>query len=94
MVQIFKDLGVPHLISENGNTMQVYGDNQGAIALSKNPHLYKRSKHIDIYYHFQRDLIEKGDILIDYINTSQIVTDGLTNHSLECSTNDRSQCLE
>ena len=78
MAQIFKDLGVPHLISENGNTVQVYGDNQGAIALSKNPHLHERSKHIDICYHFQRDLVEKGDVSIDYINTSQMVADGLT----------------
>jgi hypothetical protein len=28
------------------------GDNQGSLALVKNPRLHERSKHIDICYHF------------------------------------------
>ena len=35
-------------------------DNQGAIALSRNPVHHQRSKHIDIRYHFIRDEILKG----------------------------------
>ena len=73
-----KDLGIPQFISENNNTVSVLGDNQGAIALTKNPHLYERSKHIDICYYFIRDLIDKGDIDINYINTVKMVADGLT----------------
>ena len=78
MAQILKDLGVPQFISENNNTVSVLGDNQGAIALTKNPHLHERSKHIDICYHFIRDLVDKGDIDINYINTVEMVADGLT----------------
>ena len=78
MAQILKDLGVPQFISENNNTVSVLGDNQGAIALTKNPHLHERSKHIDICYHFVRDLVDKGDIDINYINTVEMVADGLT----------------
>ena len=78
MAQILKDLGVPQFILENNNTVNVLSDNQGAIALTKNPHLHEKSKHIDICYHFIRDLIDKGDININYINTVEMVADGLT----------------
>ena len=56
----------------------MYGDNQGAIALTKNPHLYERSKHIDICYYYTRDLAEKGRAIIDFVPTAEIVANGLT----------------
>ena len=56
----------------------MYRDNQGAILLAGNPLLYKRSKHINICFYFQRDLIEKGDIQIDYIHITEIVANGFT----------------
>lgn len=54
------------------------GDNQGALALVKNPQLYERSKHIDICYHYIRDLEEKGKIQVTYIPTSEMIADGFT----------------
>ncbi|KAI0992075.1 hypothetical protein K3495_g16111 [Podosphaera aphanis] len=76
--QIIRDLRMPKIINKNGTTVQMYGDNQGALALVKNPHLHERSKHIDICYHFVRDLAEKGKLVIDYIPTSEMIADGLT----------------
>ena len=35
----------------------IYSDNTGAVALSDNPVFHNRSKHIDIRWHFVRDLI-------------------------------------
>ncbi len=35
------------------NVTIIYRDNQGAIALAKNPELHARGKHIDIHWHFQ-----------------------------------------
>ena len=32
--------------------VKIYEDNQGSIALAKNPKFHKRTKHIDIRYHF------------------------------------------
>ena len=78
MAQVLKDLGMKHCISEDGNAVSVLGDNQGAIALTKIPHLHERSKHIDICYHFVRDLYDKGDIAPIYVHTSEMVADGLT----------------
>ena len=37
----------------------LYVDNQGAIALAKNPVQHQRSKHIDIRYHFARLEVQK-----------------------------------
>jgi len=71
-------LEILQFISENNNTVSVLGDNQGAIALTKNPHFHERSKHIDICYYFIRDLIDKGNIDINYINTVEMVTNELT----------------
>ena len=40
----------------------VNADNQGSIALAKNPIFHDRSKHIDIQYHFTRDLVKHKKI--------------------------------
>lgn len=47
------------------NALKVYEDNQGAIALAKNPEFHKRTKHIDIRYHFVREKVEDGHVVID-----------------------------
>ena len=56
----------------------VFEDNQGAIALSKNPVNRQRSKHIDIRYHFVRDILQEGKIDIKYCPTEHMVADVLT----------------
>jgi hypothetical protein len=53
-------------------------DNKPAIALSKNPSLHDRSKHIDTRYHFIRDCVERGEVDIDHISTTEQLTDILT----------------
>ncbi len=71
-------MGFPEYIRENPSTVQIRADNQGAITLAKNPHLYERSKYIDISYYYIRDLKEKKRIKITYILTAEIVADGFT----------------
>jgi hypothetical protein len=56
----------------------IYGDNQGAIALAKNPQFHARTKHIDIQHHFVREKVAEGRVDIKYIHTSKQVADGLT----------------
>lgn len=56
----------------------MYGDNQRALALLKNPHLHARFKHIDVSYHFTRDLAEKRMIQITYVPTTEMIADGMT----------------
>ena len=52
-------------------------DNQGAIALTKNPVLHKRTKHIDVRYHYTREAAEQEIIKIDYCPTDQMIADVL-----------------
>jgi Reverse transcriptase (RNA-dependent DNA polymerase) len=53
-------------------------DNQGSIALTRNPVFHDRSKHIDIQYHFARDLIRAGRISLNYVPTADMLADLLT----------------
>ena len=53
-------------------------DNQPAIALAKNPVLHDRSKHIDIKFHFLRDCIDGGQIVIEFVETGRQLADILT----------------
>ena len=50
-------------------------DNQGSIALSKDPRMHKRSKHIDVHYHFVREKIDEGKVSVSYIPSDQNLAD-------------------
>ena len=56
----------------------VQEDNQGAIALAKNPKDHPRTKHVDVKYHYTREVIDKKIMQVDYIPTSDMVADALT----------------
>ena len=56
----------------------IYEDNQSTICLAKNPAVHGRTKHIDIKYHFIRDLVEAGKIKLIYCATENIVADIFT----------------
>ena len=60
------------------NKPVIYKDNNAALKLANNPEFHKRSKHIDIKYHFIRDIINKGLMEIVYINTKEQLADPLT----------------
>ena len=53
-------------------------DNQPTIALAKNPVLHNRSKHIDVKFHFLRDYVDEGHIVIEFIETGRQLADVLT----------------
>ena len=69
-------------LSSLGVTMQgpmvVNADNQGSIALAKNPVFHDRSKHIDIQYHYTCNLVKEKRIQLEYIPTSNMLADLLT----------------
>jgi hypothetical protein len=53
-------------------------DNQSAIALSKNPMLHDRSKHIKTKYHFIRECVELGEISLEFVGIQDQLADFLT----------------
>lgn len=56
----------------------IFEDNQGAIALAKNPEFHKRTKHIDIRYHFVREKVEDGQVDLNYCPTQEMLADIMT----------------
>jgi hypothetical protein len=56
----------------------IYCDNKSAIHLSKNPVLHKRSKHIELCYHYIRGMVEENQVSLDYCSTHEQVADVLT----------------
>ncbi|MBW0544101.1 hypothetical protein O181_083816 [Austropuccinia psidii MF-1] len=58
--------------------LQLNGDNQGAIALAKNPQVNERTKHFDTIFHWIQEMIMKRKINITYVPTQQMPADGLT----------------
>jgi ATP sulfurylase len=57
---------------------KVYCDNISAIKLSKNPVMHGRSKHIDIRFHFLRELVKDGLDELITCSTQEQVADILT----------------
>ncbi|GKE88428.1 hypothetical protein Tco_1565903 [Tanacetum coccineum] len=56
----------------------IFYDNTSAIAISNNPVLHSRTKHIDIRYQFIRDHILKGDIELHFVPTQYQLVDIFT----------------
>jgi hypothetical protein len=56
----------------------IYCDNQGAIALAKDPKFHPRTKHIAIQHHWVREKIADQVVDLEYVETSKQVADGLT----------------
>jgi hypothetical protein len=54
------------------------GDNQAALSLIKDGHTHKRSKHIDIAFHYARMLWQKRKISVEFVGTLDMVANGLT----------------
>ena len=67
---------------ENSCPIIINEDNQSSIKLASNPIYNERSKHIDVRYHYIREMIEKKEIKLKYIptnlQTADILTKGLT----------------
>jgi hypothetical protein len=53
-------------------------DNTSAISVGKNPVFHKNMRHVERRHHFLRDLVEKGDIEMRYIDTERQLADIFT----------------
>ena len=69
MRRVLKDL-----MHEQDESTTIYCDNKSTIALSKNYIFHKRTKHIDTTYHFIRELINNGEISLEYCKSEKIIT--------------------
>ena len=63
--RILKDLGIPIK-----DLILLYCDNMSSIHLARNPIFYARTKHIEVHYHFIRELVLDGAVNLQHINTN------------------------
>ena len=56
----------------------MFCDSQRDIHLAKNQVYHARTKHIDVRYHFVREIIEEGGVLVQKIKTDDNPADMLT----------------
>ncbi|UYV67744.1 hypothetical protein LAZ67_5001856 [Cordylochernes scorpioides] len=57
---------------------ELYIDNQAAIKLVENPVFHKRTKHIDVRYHFIRSKHEEGELKVHHVCSSEQLADIMT----------------
>ena len=65
-------------IESHNDPAIIFEDNSGAIYLVRNRQVGPRTKHIDIRYHFIRDLVDSNKLIVNYINTELNKADILT----------------
>jgi hypothetical protein len=61
--------------------MDIFNDNNGAVFLSQESAINQRSKHIDIRYHFIRELVKNKKIQTKQIDTKSMPADMLTKNA-------------
>lgn len=58
--------------------VQLFEDNQACLAMAGDPIGLGRAKHIDVAYHLVRDRVGTGEVVMEYLPSSEMVADGLT----------------
>ena len=59
-------------------TVILHEDNEACINLTKNPQEYKRTRHIQVKYHFIRSLVKSNKVKLQYIRTNDQLADIFT----------------
>ena len=64
--------------NEPGPDLVIAEDNQSCIKMTKNPVKHGRAKHIDIKYHHIRDEVKRGEVKLEYCETTAMLADIMT----------------
>jgi hypothetical protein len=58
--------------------MKIDCDSQSAIFLAKNHAYHSKTKHIDVQYHFVRDMVESNNVILEKVDTLENIANSLT----------------
>ena len=56
----------------------IHCDNQSCVKLLENPVFHEKSKHIEIKYHYIRDMVQRGAVKLQYVAMEEHIADVLT----------------
>ena len=73
-----QDVEVVKIAFEPIEPMTLYCDCMAALAYAKDPKYHRKTKHIQIRYHFIRDMITQNEVVLKHIPTSKMVADPFT----------------
>ncbi|XP_031092189.1 uncharacterized protein LOC115996890 [Ipomoea triloba] len=73
IVSLLVELGL-----HSGKPATLWCDNLGATYLAANPVFHARTKHVEIDYHFVRDKVATGDLIVNFVSTRDQVADIFT----------------
>ena len=66
------------VITKAVDPMILYFDNSGAVAQAKEPMNHKKGKHIERKYHLVREIVQRGDIIVEKIAYEDNLPDPFT----------------
>jgi hypothetical protein len=72
-----RELGHTNLL-ESKFTVPISCDNEAAIRLVENPKNHARSKHIDVQFHYIRQLVAYNYVQVEFCPSTHMVADVLT----------------
>ncbi|OIT31287.1 retrovirus-related pol polyprotein from transposon tnt 1-94 [Nicotiana attenuata] len=65
-------------IAENTGLVLVYCDSEAVISSTKDPKFYCKTKHIDIKYNYERDMVRRRVVNVKYVSTKDMLADPFT----------------
>ena len=71
--KLFEDLGCRYI-----QPTVLFEDNNSCIAQTENPLHHKRTKHIDVYYHYTRQMVEENIVVLERVNTGNQLANMMT----------------
>ena len=65
-------------VTSSEEPVTIMSDSQSSIAYTKDPKFNSKTKHIDIKYHYVKDMVARGEVNLKYISTHDMIADLLT----------------
>ena len=66
------------VIAKDIDPMILYCDNNGVVAKAKEPRNHRKGKHIERKYHLVREIVQRGDIIVEKIASKDNLADPFT----------------
>jgi hypothetical protein len=60
------------LFGHEMDSTSIHCDNQSCVKLSENPVFHNKSKHIEIKYHYIRDMVQRKEVHVQYLSTHRL----------------------
>ena len=73
LINLMEEIGIPQAIPP-----ELFCDNLSAVYLSATPAMHKRSKHFEVDFHFVREKVALGKLIVHHIPSVQMLADIFT----------------